>query len=65
MSNKIILGLKYKGRSCLFSLINLVSLHFEALIRRGTRNGIKGKCKVYGLSSLSKLDDLLGERYGV
>ena len=39
------------------------SLHFEALIRRGARNGTKGKCEVYGLSSLSKLDDLLGERW--
>lgn len=39
------------------------SLHFEALIRRGARNGTKGKWELYGLSSLSKLDDLLGERW--
>ena len=40
------------------------SLHFEALIRRGTRNGgARGRQEVYGLSSLSKLNDLLGERW--
>ena len=39
------------------------SLHFEALIWRGVRNGTKGKREAYGLSSLSKLDDLLGERW--
>ena len=37
------------------------TLHFEALIRRGTGSG--GKLEVYGLSSLSKFDDLLGERW--
>ena len=39
-------------------------LHFEALVRRGIRKG-KGKREVYSLSSLSKLDDLLGERWYV
>ena len=39
------------------------SLHFEALIRHSVRNGTKGKREAYGLSSLSKLDDLLGERW--
>lgn len=39
------------------------TLHFEALIWRGAKNGIKGKREIYGLSSLSKLDDLLGERW--
>ena len=36
------------------------TLHFEALIRRG---GTKDKQEVYGLSSLLKLDGLLGERW--
>ena len=38
-------------------------LHFEALVRRGMRKGTKGKTEIYSLSSLSKLDDLLGERW--
>lgn len=44
-------------------IMSFDSLHFEVLIRRSVRNGTKGKREAYGLSSLSKLDDLLGERW--
>ena len=44
--------------------MNFDCLHFEALVRQGIRKG-KGKREVYSLSSLSKLDDLLGERWYV
>ena len=41
------------------------SVHFEGLIRRGIRRNVvgKGKREVYCLASLTKLDDLLGERW--
>ena len=39
-------------------------LHFEAFVSRGIRKG-KGKRGVYSLSLLSKLDDVLGERWYV
>ena len=44
-------------------IMSFDSLHFEVLIQWGVRNGTKGKRETYGLSSLSKLDDLLGERW--
>lgn len=38
-------------------------VHFDSLAMRGIRKETKGKKEVYSLSSLSKLDDLLGERW--
>ena len=52
-----------KGDPVCSIVMSFDTLHFEALIRRGASNG--GKREVYGLSSLSKLDDLLGERWYV
>ena len=40
------------------------TVHFEGLIRRGIRrNEVGGKKEMYGLASLTKLDDLLGEMW--
>ena len=52
-----------KGDPVCCIVMSFDTLHFEALSRRGARNGTKGKQEIYGLSSLSKLDDLLGERW--
>ena len=52
-----------KGDPVCSIVVSFDTLRFEALIRRGASNG--GKWEVYGLSSLSKLDDLLGERWYV
>ena len=38
-------------------------VHFDSLVMSGIRKEIKGKREVYSLCSLSKLDDLLGERW--
>ena len=38
-------------------------VHFDSLVMRGIRKESKGRKEVYSLVSLSKLDDLLGERW--
>lgn len=38
-------------------------VHFDSLVMRGVRKETKGKKEIYSLGSLSKLDDLLGERW--
>lgn len=66
--------LSFKIKSLLYSnrkadpacsvVMSFDSVHFEGLMRRGVkRNEGKGKREVYGLASLTKLDDLLGERW--
>jgi len=40
--------------------MSFVSLHFKALAHRGVNKFKKGKIVVYGLSSPSKLSDVLG-----
>ena len=38
-------------------------MHFDSLIVRGTRKETKGSREIYSLTSLTKLDDLLGDRW--
>jgi len=52
-----------KGDPVCSLTLSFDSLHFEALVHRAIRRGTRGKTVMYGLSSLSKLDDLLGDRW--
>jgi len=54
-----------KGDPCCCIDMSFDSLHFEALAHRGIKKPSKGKTIVYGLSSLSKLSDILGDRWFV
>lgn len=67
--------LAYRIKSLLFSsrkaspicvvTLSFDRMHFDSLVMRGIRKETKGKKEVYSLSSLSKLDDLLGKRWYV
>ena len=54
-----------KGDRCCCIDMRFDSLHFEALAHRGAKKSKRGKIVVYGLSSLSKLNDILGTRWFV
>ena len=44
-------------------VLSFDSLHFDSLVVRGTNKETKGTREIYSLTSLTKLDDLLGERW--
>ena len=56
---------KRKGDPVCTIVMNFDKVYFEGLIRRGVRTNGRRNRDVYQLSSLSKLDDILGERWYV
>ena len=44
-------------------VLSFDSLHFDSLVVRGTRKETKGTREIYSLRSLTKLDDLLGDKW--
>ena len=60
---KLLLFSSRKGSPVCSVSMSFDRVHFDSLVMRGIRKETKGKKDVYSLDSLSKLDDLLGERW--
>jgi len=52
-----------KGNPLCNIVVTFDSVHFDSLAVRGTKREVKGNREVYSLPSLTKLDDLLGDRW--